>query len=64
VIGVGGIDDLANPRGNEALQVSVLAHPLIGEELAQVVPSRVRQQHHDDVVSLGVDGDLNGGVER
>ena len=58
------IDDLTNAGGNEALEVAVLAHPLIREELAQIVATGVGGEHDDHVVGFGVHGDLYRSVER
>src|SRR6202049_3559770 len=51
-------------RGDEPLEIAVLAHPLIRGELEHVVASGIGQEHDDDVVGLGVDSDLDGCVER
>src|SRR6202049_1488661 len=64
VVGVRGVDHLADPRGDEPLEIAVLTHPLVREELGQVVASGIGQEHDDHVVGLGVDSDLDGCVER
>ena len=56
--------DLADAHGAEPGQVSVLAHPLVVEELAEVVAPRVREQDDDDVPRLALARDLHRGVKR
>ncbi len=40
---------------------AVVGHPLVVEDLAQVAAASVGQQHHDDVIRLGIPGDLERG---
>ena len=56
-------DDLAHPRRHQSLQIAVLTHPLVREELAEVVASRIGQQDHHDVLRSAAHGRLDRRVQ-
>src|SRR5947209_278013 len=55
---------LADAHRAQAREVTVLPHPLVAEELAQVVASGVRKQHDDHLVRLALARDLHRGMQR